>query len=451
MSSKPILTPIGLGFHVHWVEDERFKDVTMKFHNFVEDRGDLRPEVKIEVKGIGNVFDNRINLNSSNIQTQVANQLMKRELGIPWGSLIEMTCSAVRDAKRVGEPIQDLSKLALSEGSKFAIEPFLLQNQSNLFYGNGGLGKSWVSLYFAVLMAAGHTHNGFTPEPGRVLYLDYESDVNDMNARFKAICNGLGIKEPPFDYRHMSLSVPMESERILEIVDEKDISLIIIDSAAPGAGGEPEKAVTALEYFNALNASRTTTLTIGHVAKGEASEKGTGTPFGSIFWRNEPRNLWEITQGNTFTKSVKEFGLFQTKYNAGAGEDPIGLRFIFDDPRNARKVEVERIDISSNIDLAENLSWYEKITNYIREARQSSREQPFEGVSALDIAEYYGEPGKVGTVQKDLSTGKKKGFFINPSRGSWDLASEVKRDQESSAVTDPMNFGSQNQHEYGKY
>ena len=56
---------------------------------------------------------------------------MKRELGIPWGSLIEMTCSAVRDAKRVGEPIQDLSKLALSEGSKFAIEPFLLQNQSN--------------------------------------------------------------------------------------------------------------------------------------------------------------------------------------------------------------------------------------------------------------------------------------------------------------------------------
>jgi len=29
-------------------------------------------------------------------------------------------------------------------------------------------------------MASGSTHQGFSPEPGRVLYLDYESDVQDM-------------------------------------------------------------------------------------------------------------------------------------------------------------------------------------------------------------------------------------------------------------------------------
>ena len=266
-----------------------------------------------------------------------------------------------------------------------------------------------------------------------------------MNARFKAICNGLGIKEPAFDYRRMSLSVPMESERILEIVDERDISLVIVDSAAPGAGGEPEKASTALEYFNALNASHTTTLTIGHVSKSETNEKATGTPFGSIFWRNEPRSLWEITQGATFTKSVKEFGLFQTKYNAGAGEDPIGLRFIFDDPRTARKVDVERIDISSNIDLAENLSWHEKIARFILSSRQSDRTRPFEGVSALDIAEHYGEPHKVGTVQKTLSHGKDKGVFGQASRGSWDLTSEMRKD-ELVAKTDEMDFGSQSEH-----
>ena len=446
MSNKPILTPIGLGFNVRWEDDERYKDVTMKFHNFTEDRGDLRPEVIIQVKGRPNPeFDGRINLNAPNVKKQVVNQLAESGLDIPWGTIINIACSAVRDAKRVGEPIQDLSRLALSESSKFAIEPFLLQNQSNLFYGNGGLGKSWVSLYFAVLMAAGHTHNGFTPEPGRVLYLDYESDANDMNARFKAICNGLGIKEPAFDYRRMSLSVPMESERILEIVDERDISLVIVDSAAPGAGGEPEKASTALEYFNALNASHTTTLTIGHVSKSETNEKGTGTPFGSIFWRNEPRSLWEITQGATFTKSVKEFGLFQTKYNAGAGEDPIGLRFIFDDPRTARKVDVERIDISSNIDLAENLSWHEKIARFILSSRQSNRTRPFEGVSALDIAEHYGEPHKVGTVQKTLSHGKDKGVFGQASRGSWDLTSEMRKD-ELVAKTDEMDFGSQSEH-----
>ena len=36
--SKPILMKEGLGYIVTWEDDERYKDVTMKFHHFLDDR-----------------------------------------------------------------------------------------------------------------------------------------------------------------------------------------------------------------------------------------------------------------------------------------------------------------------------------------------------------------------------------------------------------------------------
>jgi len=431
--SKPILMKEGLGYIVTWEDDERYKDVTMKFHHFLDDRGDPRPEVKIEVTGRpGTEFDSRINLNSPTSRKAAVNRCADSGIDLPWGTIIDDACSAVRDARREGEPAQDLSKLDLSEASRFAVEPFLLQNQANLFYGNGGLGKSWVSLYFSLLMASGSTHQGFSPEPGRVLYLDYESDVQDMNGRFKALCRGLSISEPRFDYRRMTQSIPGDSERLLELVDQHDIKLVIVDSAAPGAGGKPEEASTAISFFEALRAMNVTTLTIGHISKNVADDQATSTPFGSIFWRNEPRNIWEIQQGETYTKLVKEFGLYQTKYNSGAGADPIGLRFTFDDPNFARNVHVERIEISDNAQLATRLVWSKKIQLVIEEARKVDTVRPFKGVTIADIANAYGIPeGDTSAISKNLSLGKSKNFFRSVSHGRWDIISEIDKDEEA--------------------
>ena len=49
--SKPILKKEGQGKIVTWEDDERYKDVTMKFHHFLDDRGYPRPELKLEVTG----------------------------------------------------------------------------------------------------------------------------------------------------------------------------------------------------------------------------------------------------------------------------------------------------------------------------------------------------------------------------------------------------------------
>ena len=453
--SEVVLTKLGLGFSVTFDGDERYDGIYMKFHNFMEDRGDPRPEVIIKHSSkTKDLFNRRINLNSP---TSIGQAIKSCTSKVPeieiWEMAIDDACTTVRDAKRQGSPVEDLRGLELSESSRFAIEPFLLQNQANLFYGNGGLGKSWVSLYFAVLMAAGHTHQGFTPEPGKVLYLDYESDTADMNARFKALCDGLDITQPEFLYRRMSQSIPMDVERLLEIIDEKNISLVIIDSAAPAAGGEPEKSSTALDYFNALSAAGITSLTIGHVSKDDAKDKGHGKPFGSIFWWNEARNIWAIEAGETYDSKVKEFALHQTKFNSGGGEKPLGLRFTFDDPKFAKSVQVERIDIASNDQLLQGMSWMEKIKHAIKEARKVDKQRPFEGVSVQDVIEFYSlEATANSVISKNFSTGLKKNIFVKLAddkgklTGRWDISQLRQQDEFDAYQEIKMDMGYQSEH-----
>lgn len=72
---------------------------------------------------------------------------------LPWGEIIDPVCKIVLDLYRKGDPVVDLSKLEESETALFMLEPFISLNADNLIYGNGGLGKSWICLFFAC------THN----------------------------------------------------------------------------------------------------------------------------------------------------------------------------------------------------------------------------------------------------------------------------------------------------
>ena len=214
---------------------------------------------------------------------------------------------------------------------------------------------------------------------------------------------------------------------MLDKIQETDAKLIIVDSAAPAAGGEAEKSNTAKTYHNALRELEITALTIAHVSKEASKEDGTTSPYGSIFYRNLPRNIWEIKQGETYTRTVKELGLYQTKYNSGAGEEPIGLRFTFDDPRDAHEVFVERIGMQDNDALSGVQSWWLKIEQFIYEQRHTSYERPFRGVTVNEIAERWGSES-TASIQTTLSQASKKGKFAKVKHGYWDIKSEIEED-----------------------
>ena len=99
-------------------------------------------------------------------------------------------------------------------------------------------------------------------------------------------------------------------ERVNRVVRDKQIKLVIVDSAAM-ATGEPESADATAQYFRALAGLDTTTLTIAHVAKAGRERE----PFGSIFWRQCPpvdlqgaqRSFWPDAEYGIETHQIEQW------------------------------------------------------------------------------------------------------------------------------------------------
>ena len=427
-----IVTKTGNILEVSYPLEHEWHLIRMKFENFKTDSDyNEKAEVTAWHQNKEVFSPSRVNLTANRGRNDVAKRCDESIPGLPWGTIVDNICKTVRKERKKGEPVVDLKFGEISESSQYTIDPFLIHNQANLLYGDGGLGKSWFALFLASLIATGKSHAGLTPEPGGVMYIDYEVERQDMTNRFIALCNGLEIEPPHFQYRKQIADVIKDQERLTELVAKHNIQFVIIDSAAMACGGKPEDANVASGYWNALNALKCTTLTIAHVSKAEASERGSSTPYGSVFWRNGARNAWEIKQGTVFERLKKEFGLVQTKLNSGAGDPPRNFLFTFDNPKLARKVTVESANTESNQSLMEAEGPRSMAEASIKEERRNATAQSraFEGVSASEVAEKWGIPaGSIATAfsrSKHLDETK---VFVQRSRGKWDLRRMYEED-----------------------
>ena len=78
------------------------------------------------------------------------------------------------------------------------------------------------------------------PEPGNVLFLDYETDVDTFWERVNMITGGLGVTIPDgLYYRHMVEPLVGDIDGVKAATRDHGIELLIVDSAAP-AVLEPE-------------------------------------------------------------------------------------------------------------------------------------------------------------------------------------------------------------------
>ena len=139
-----------------------------------------------------------------------------------------------------------------------------------------------------------------------------------------------------------------------------------------------------------------------------------------------------MSQGNTFTKEIKEFGLYQTKLNIGAGDDPVGLRFTFDDPKDAKKVIVERINVMDNADLSKRAWLHERIEAYIKKQRKEITSRPFVGVETSELKEKFPDEDpsvSITSTNKWFREKDKPEKFINVKHGRWDLLYEREEDE----------------------
>ncbi|MCB7129798.1 MAG: AAA family ATPase, partial [Candidatus Brocadiales bacterium] len=207
----------------------------------------------------------------------------------------------------------------------YLVSPLVVAGQPTLFFGDGGSTKSMLAAFMSVLTTANVSALGWDVEPATALYLDWEDSADEYKERIRAISTGLNITPPQVLYRRCTQSLINDLENIQRIVVEKKIGFIVIDSAAYAVGGDPLVSQFVTDYFNALRGLGVSSLTIAHQPKNLEKTK---TPFGSTFWTNAPRSVWQVRKTQDGEDEVVT-GLFHTKANRGRLKAPIGLSIRF--------------------------------------------------------------------------------------------------------------------------
>jgi hypothetical protein len=282
---------------------------------------------------------------------RVAKALSDKADHINWAEVLEQVCTLTVRTFRKGQPILRLRDVEASASLPYLIERLLPEGDTGIVFGDGEAGKSMFALFVAVAFAGGITLPcGLRPvHHGNVLYLDWEStDPSEHKRRMRRVCEGAGIQEPEgIYYRQCFRPIHEEAEALAVQVVQHDIGLIIVDSLAPACGGDPSVAADAVRTMNALRQLGATRLAIGHVNRIDREKPAANqTTFGSIFWRNMTRSMWQLTaESDQLIDDHARFALHQRKSNnAKRDRWPIGLRYEFDGDTGPIRMFADEID-----------------------------------------------------------------------------------------------------------
>ena len=315
------------------------------------------------------LYRGRDNINSSPTKKRIAKEIQELTGAeqFDWAAMIQAICVRTIDEYRKGEPVVRLSDMPPVPEKRFLLKPLLPVGQPSIFYGYGGNGKSYIAAYFASLISEGYTTPQLLPDPGEVLYLDYEVEATTAQYRFEALYEGLGItSKPNILYRFCYQPFAKEIAAIQDIVAANNIQLIIIDSAAAAAGGQAEEAAATSEFFGNLRSLKTTSMILAHRAKNTENS----TPFGSVFWTNYARNVFEVKKSQEQDSDIAHFGLYHVKVNDGKPLKPFGFKFHF----NGGSIHVDHEDVQSVPDLAQPPTALEEIQDAVSRKPKSPRE-----------------------------------------------------------------------------
>jgi RecA-family ATPase len=226
----------------------------------------------------------------------------------------------ISDLYSVPEP----SRLEIKERvkSNFLIEGFVLENLLTVLFARGGAGKSFLSLLSAIAVQnADKLPEGFPLNPlkqGNTLYLDWESDKEDMDRRFTRIVRGMRLGDiiPPM---YISVVRPLSDiiDDILTTCVTHDIKFVIIDSVGLASGGSIEDASTSISFFRAvreLTDAGVSVLALTHMSK-SALKDDLKTPIGSVYYENMPRLIWQMK--SDMAEDVIRTQLLLRKTNVG--------------------------------------------------------------------------------------------------------------------------------------
>lgn len=414
-SKDDTFEPHGLGWRAVFCE----RTVRVTVRRLRHDHGTLRGYVDVEYKAKGTprsapserLAGELLNLSSGRDRASFANRLAERKSGLEWRDIMDRFCVEVERRDDEAEPAVWIGNLPAPIDGGWLVEGLLERRQNNGLHGDGSVGKSWMALALAVSVTAGvEILPSYKPLlRGNVLYLDWETDHDTLNARVKQIARGADIEPPNVLYLRMDSPFADNVERILALCQENDIVLIVIDSVeaamagSVSAGGSPNEGPSKINR-GLRRLGGVTALLIDHINSDQAQQKGVvRRPYGNIFKRNWVRLAFHLKQSREDAgDGYAHLGLFCAKRNNGKEFDPVGLRWEIND----EVCRWTREDIDTP-ELEDALPTADRIHGYLR------REGPS---NPSAVAEGTGISG--GTVRSTLM--RRRDLFGKNGNGLWE-------------------------------
>lgn len=308
----------------------------------------------------------------------------------PWTIIIAKVVNIVENVVKEHKQSFLFSEITAKQAT-WLIEPFIQEDQINTFFGMGSSGKTMMSLYFSTILASVEKS---------VMFIDYENDSSNWKDKVQKI-NPLADDYLTY-YDSEQIPLAEQVDKIKEVIKQRDIKLVIIDSASLATGESTSDEKSVIRLMSALKLLKTTVLLIAHQRKND----GEKTPIGSIQFENQARNVWNFkNEVDSMDTKVLHIACSHTKANnTYLRRDPVCFKITFSDS------DINITPESANAYFEEKLPINKRIVNLLIE-RPS--------LSYLEISNELNLSEK--SVSKYLSQGKNNNQFINNS-GKWSLS-----------------------------
>ena len=281
-----------------------------------------------------------------------------------WDRILEYVCVTVITGYREGEPTVNLAEIDMPVDRGNLVTPLIPYGEASLIFGEGGSGKSILSLWIANLVHQGVQTDWISALKKNVLYIDYETHLSEYLVRNNKLANGMGLDNPSgIFYRRTNEPMIAIAEIIRAEIDRKEIGFVVVDSAAMACGAEPESAKATTDYYKAIRSfgDDITILTLAHTTKADTENK---TPFGSAFWTYYARSVWEIKKKPSDKSNQQNIGLYHRKVNNTQLHEPIGYSIQY----LSNEINVNGFDITDSDTLNQEIPMIKRVYNYLRNA-----------------------------------------------------------------------------------
>ena len=217
---------------------------------------------------------------------------------------------------------------------EWLIPKWLPANTATMFTGDGGAGKSWLTLQAVCQIACGFKNAFLDPEfplpseaddsiePKHIVFATYEDEPEEIKRRIQALASGMNwiaeslktIKQQlhivdmrgigsvwgPGMGKHIANTGDLlfAGEAIRTICEERNAKLLVMDPLSGAFGGNENDRTAVYDFVSSFrgwgDAAKCAMLVIGHLPKGA---EGRAAGFsGSTAWEASARSMWKLSK-----------------------------------------------------------------------------------------------------------------------------------------------------------